>query len=123
MRNKDDEKVSVRWVPGLLSSIQNNSVMVAMMKLLQLYSANQRTFLLSILTGEETKVLYYNPLSMRESMEWRKLGEVLSSKAKVLQSTKKVIATLFWNTKTILMINFKPRSTTVNGDYNTSLLY
>lgn len=42
----------------------------------------------SIVTGDETMALYYDPLSKRESMEWRKPVEVPLRKAKVTQSAK-----------------------------------
>jgi len=46
-------------------------------------------------------VLYYDPLSKRE---WRKPGEAPPRKAKVTQSTKKVMATIFWDCRGILYI-------------------
>ena len=68
-------------------------------------------------------VLYYDPLSKRGSMEWRKPDEALPRKAKVTQSTKKIMATIFWDCRGILLIDFKERNTTVNAAYCASLLH
>jgi len=72
---------------------------------------------------DETMVLYYGTLSKRKSMEWCKPGKAPPRKAKVTQSTKKIMATIFWNFRGILLINFKERNTTVNAAYYASLLH
>ena len=55
-------------------------------------------------------------------MEWCKPGEAPPRKAKVTQSTNKVMATI-WDCRGILLIDFKERNTTVNAVYNASLLH
>jgi len=82
-----------------------------------------RNYLQSVVTGDETMVFYCNPLSKRESMEARKVGEAPSRNPKVQQSAKTIMAIHFWNSQRTLMINFKPRNKTENGDYNASPLY
>jgi hypothetical protein len=44
----------------------------------------------SIVTGDETIVLYYKPESKLESMEWRYTGEAPTKKGKVSKSTQKL---------------------------------
>ena len=68
-------------------------------------------------------VLYYDPLSIRESMERRKPVEAPMRKAKVTQSANKIMATIFWDFRGIFLINFKERNTTVNDAYCASLLH
>jgi len=72
--------------------------------------------------GEESMVLYYDPLSKRESMEWRKPGEAKPRKAKVTQSTK-IMAMIFWDCRGSLLIDFKERNTTLNAAYFASPLH
>jgi len=105
------KKVSARWVPRLLSSIQKEHHLTCCQKILELCHGNQKQVLESAVTGDETMVLYYDPLSKRESMEWRKPGEAPLRKAKVTQSTKKIMATIFWDCRGILLIDFKERNT------------
>ncbi|CAG5008678.1 unnamed protein product [Parnassius apollo] len=68
-------------------------------------------------------ILYYDPQSKRESMEWRYKGGKSPRKAKVQQSTKKLMCTIFWDFQGILMLDFKERNTVVNGEYYASLIY
>jgi glycerophosphoryl diester phosphodiesterase len=70
-----------------------------------------------IVTGDETMVLYHDPLSKRESTEQRHPGSPRPIKAKVTQSQKKIMATIFWNSLWILLFEFKERNTTVTGGY------
>jgi hypothetical protein len=53
---------------------------------LELCNSKDTKIIGSIVTGDETMVLYYDPESKRESMEWRCNGEVPPRKVKV--STK-----------------------------------
>ena len=117
------KKVSARWVPRLLSSVQKERRLTCCQKLLELCRRNQKQVLESIVTGDETMVLYFDPLSKRESMEWHKAGEAPPRKAKVTQSTKKVMAMIFWDCRGILLIGFEERNTTVNAAYYASLLH
>ena len=68
-------------------------------------------------------VLYYDPLSKRESVEWHKPGEAPPKKVKVTQSAKRIMAMIFWHCRGILLIDFKERNATVNAAYSASLLH
>ena len=83
--------VSARWVLRLLSSVQKEHRLTCCQKLLELYRRNQKQVTESTVTGDETMVRCYDPLSKRESMEWRKPGEAPPRKAKVTQSTENII--------------------------------
>ncbi|KAH7965521.1 hypothetical protein HPB49_008532 [Dermacentor silvarum] len=67
-------------------------------------------------------VLYYDPLSKRESIEWRK-PEVPLIRVKVTQLTKKIMATIFWDSSWILLIYFKERNATMSAQYYTSIIH
>lgn len=116
-------KISARWVPRLLSALQRERRVECARSFLNLCGDNPKPILESIVTSDETMVLFYDPLSKRESMEWRRPDEPRPRKAKVVQSTKKVMATIFWDCEGILLIDFKERNTTVNGTYYASLLH
>ena len=117
------KKVSAIWVPILLSSVQKEHHLTCCQKILELFHGNQKQVLESIVTGDETMVLYYDPLTKSESMEWHKPGEALPRKAKVTQSAKKIMATIFWDCRGILLIDFKDRNTTVNAAYCAPLMH
>lgn len=116
-------KVSARWVPKHLSAVQRQRRVECARSFLELCGENPVDVLKTIVTGDETMVLYYDPLSKRESMEWRRKGEAPPRKFRVCQSTKKVMATIFWDCEGILLIDFKERNTTVNGAYYAALLH
>ena len=96
------KKVSARWVARLLSSVQKEHCLTCQ-KILELCRGIQKQVLKSFVPGDETMVLYYNSLSKRESVEWRKPGEAPPRKVKVTQSAKKIMATTFWDCRGILI--------------------
>lgn len=116
-------KVSARWVPKNLSAIQKQRRVECARSFLELCGPEPKPVIETIVTGDETMVLYYDPLSKRESMEWRRKGEAPPRKFRVCQSTKKVMATIFWDCEGILLIDFKETNTTVNGQYYAALLH
>lgn len=115
-------KISARWVPKLLSAVQKQRRVECCQQFLELSREDQKGVIESIVTGDETMVLYYDPTSKRDSMEWHRKGEPAPKKAKVTQSTKKVMATIFWDCEGILLIDFKERNTVINATYYSNLL-
>lgn len=115
-------KVSARWVPKLLSAVQKQERVKCCKQFLSLCEGRQKEVLDSIVTGDETMVLYHDPLSKRESMEWRRPSSPRPKKAKVTPSQKKIMATIFWDCEGILLVDFKERNTTVTGEYYAFLL-
>jgi hypothetical protein len=51
-------------------------------------------------------VHHYTPELKQASMEWRKRGEAAPVKAKSHLSAGKVLATVFWDSQGILIIDF-----------------
>jgi len=84
------KKVSAKWETRLLSSIQKEHRLTCQ-KILELCCGNQKQVLESVVTGDETMVLYCDPLSNRESMEWCKPGEAPPRTHKVTKSAKKIM--------------------------------
>lgn len=115
-------KVSARWVPKLLSAIQRQQRVDCARSFLSLCEGNPEGIIESIVTGDETMVLYYDPYSKMESMEWRRPDEGPPIKAKVSASEKKIMATVFWDCKGILLLDFKERNTTMTAAYYATLL-
>jgi hypothetical protein len=63
-------KVSSRWVPKLLSAVQRQHRVECVRTLLKLCGLDTKAVLKTIATGDETMVLYYDPLPKKEPMEW-----------------------------------------------------
>lgn len=55
-------------------------------------------------------------------MQWIKKGERPPKKFKVEKSDSKIMATIFWDSEGILLIDYLPKGTTMNGQYYGNLL-
>ncbi|XP_048241526.1 uncharacterized protein LOC125374615 [Haliotis rufescens] len=105
-------KVCGRWVPRMLTDD---------MKLTR-YNANPGDFYFRIVTSDETWVYHYDPESKRESMKWKHATSPKTKKFKATRSTKKVMMTIFWDSKGVIHIDYLPHGTTMNGEYYAKLL-
>ncbi|GBP15303.1 hypothetical protein EVAR_92294_1 [Eumeta japonica] len=55
-------------------------------------------------------------------MQWTKKGERPPKKFKVQKSVSKLMATIFWDSEGVLLIDYLPNGTTMNGQYYANLL-
>ena len=69
------KKVCTRWVPKLLTPIQRANCMDCCQELLQENEVNPVKFFDCILTGDESWIHHYDPLSQLEAHVWKRLGE------------------------------------------------
>ena len=115
-------KVCARWVPKMLTPDMKATRVNTSSVLLSRYNVNPENFLSRVVTGDETWVHYYDPPSKFESMEWKHAGSPRTKKFKVSRTTKKVMATVFWDTDGVIHIDYLPRGTTMNGQYYADLL-
>ncbi|KAF6212895.1 hypothetical protein GE061_010605 [Apolygus lucorum] len=73
-------------------------------------------FLDSIVTGDETWVCHYTPGSKRQSLQWRHTHSPSAKKFKVQFSERKIMASVFWDRKGVLLVDFMVRGTTINAN-------
>ncbi|KAJ4445240.1 hypothetical protein ANN_07041 [Periplaneta americana] len=69
-----------------------------------------------IVTGDETWISHFTPETKQQSMHWRHSGSPVRTKFKQTLSVRKVMCTVFWDRKGILLIDFLPRGEIVNAD-------
>ena len=55
-------------------------------------------------------------------MEWRHIGSPLPKIFRVQKSAEKFLASIFWDQGGILLIDYLPKSQTINAEYYSSLL-
>ena len=67
-------------------------------------------------TGDEMWISYTNIESKRQSMQWRHSSSPKAKKFKEASSVKKIMATIFWDRKGILLIDFLERGLTINAN-------
>lgn len=118
----DMSKVSARWVPRMLSAVQKKQRVECSREFLDLCSDDKEEILNRIVTGDETWVHHYEPESKQESMQWQKKGGAPPKKFKVSQSAGKIMATVFWDSEGILLIDYKEKGLNITGGYYATLL-
>jgi hypothetical protein len=78
---------------------------------LQQYVILSHEFLERIVTGDETWVHYHAPETNRASMEWKHPGSPRTKKFEMV----KLMATVFWDHKGVLLVEFMKKGTTINA--------
>ncbi|GFS76299.1 mariner Mos1 transposase [Trichonephila clavipes] len=89
--------------------------MTCALDFLDRYHKEGDQFLERIVTGYETWVSHITPESKRQSMAWRHTNSPVRVKAKRTISTRKVMATVFWDRHGVLLVEFMQQGTTINA--------
>ncbi|KAJ4444773.1 hypothetical protein ANN_06570 [Periplaneta americana] len=110
------KKVCARWVPKNLTPEHKMQCLGAALTFLQRYHDDGNEFLDRIVTGDETWISHFTLETKQQSMHWRQSGSPVRTKFKQTLSVRKVMCTVFWDRKDILLIDFLPRGETVNTD-------
>ena len=98
-------KLTALWVPKSLSNEQmatRASVCSALLK----HFRSKDDFLLRLVTVDEIWVHYYEPENKAQSRQWVGPGSPRPKKFKTQPSAGKVMATVFWDAKGIIMLDF-----------------
>ncbi|GBP77052.1 Histone-lysine N-methyltransferase SETMAR [Eumeta japonica] len=115
-------KISARWIPKMLTPFDKQRRLQTSKDFLELVGDNIDEICDRIVTVDETWVRQYDPESKQESMQWTKKGERPPKKFKVQKSASKLMATIFWDSEGVLLIDYLPKGTTMNGQYYANLL-
>lgn len=109
-------KLCARWVPKMLSDHHKTQRMGAALTFLQRYHDEGEDFLSKIVTGDETWVLYETEETKEQSKQW--MHSSSPSKPKKFKRTfsnRKCMATVFWDRKGVLLVEFMERGTTITA--------
>jgi len=109
-------KVCTRWVPRMLTKDHQRQRTDSSRKFLRRYAHENDNFLDSIVTGDETWAFHFTPETKQQSREWRHSSLPKPRKFKRTQSASKVMATVFWDRKGVLLVDFMAHGTTINAD-------
>jgi len=74
------------------------------------------------MTTDEMWVHYFTPKSKRSSMQWHHPGSPKSKKSKTTFCAGKVMATIFWDSKGVLYVDFLTVCRKINSEYYSALL-
>lgn len=108
-------KLSARWVPKQLTEEHKLNRVQSSKEFLERYELEGDDFLYSIVTGDETWVAHYTPESKRQSQQWRHTLSPSAKKFKTTISVKKIMASVFWDHKGIILIEYLPQGETINA--------
>ncbi|KFD73365.1 hypothetical protein M514_14705, partial [Trichuris suis] len=97
-------KVTARWVPKTLSPFERQLRVAHSKEVLELFENSEEDFLRRIVTGDE----HVNPPRPKRARLEPRLG--------------KILATIFWDTEGILLIDYTEDGGTITGKYYANLL-
>lgn len=115
-------RVVARWVPKLLTPVMKTARVSACRELLSLYEANPENFLTQLVTGDETWFHFYEPTTKQQSSQWVTREDARPVKAKTVASMGKRMATIFWDSHGVLLLEWLPDKHTINSDYYVDIL-
>ena len=110
-------KVCTLWAPKLLTPIQSANRVDCCQELLQQSEVNRVKFFDCIVTSDESWTHHYDPLSQLEAKIWKRLGEQTPTQLRQERSAGKMMMILFWDKDGVLLTEYLPRGTTINGPF------
>ncbi|CAK9819145.1 Mariner Mos1 transposase [Anthophora quadrimaculata] len=116
------KKLCARWVPHLLTIDQNRIRMRISQVCLDRFKQNKMDFKRRFTTIDKNWIHHYTPEQKEQSKQWIEASGSAPKKAKMVPSAGKVMATVFWNCKGVLLIDYLQKDKTINSEYYCNLL-
>ena len=99
-------KLCAQWVPHSLTIEQKHIRMRLSQQHLERFKKDKVDFVHRFITMDETWVYHHDPESKQEAKEWCEPGCSASKRVCVRKSAKKVLASVFWDAKGILFVDY-----------------
>ena len=115
-------KLTAHWVPKSLSDEQMSTRASVYSALLKLLRSKEDDFQSRLVTVDETWVHYYEPENEVQSHQSVGPESPRPKKFKTQPSAGKVMATVFWDTQGVIMLDFLAKKSTITGEYYANLL-
>ena len=116
------KKVCTWWILKLLTPIQRANRVDCCQELLQQSEVNPDKFFDSIVTGDESWIHHYDPLSQLEAKIWKRSGEQTPTRLRQERSAGKIMMIIFWDKDGVLLTEYLLRGTTINGPCYASII-
>jgi len=111
------QKLCAHWVPKMLTEEHKFKQQAGTFDFLTRYSEEGKNFLSHVVTGDETWVSHEAPKSKQQSMHWRHTSSPTKTKFKQTTSTWKVMCTMIWGRKGVLLVNVLPQRSTISRGF------
>ncbi|XP_025162257.1 histone-lysine N-methyltransferase SETMAR-like [Harpegnathos saltator] len=115
-------KLCAKWVPRVLTIDPKQQRFDDSEQYLAIFNRNKDEFFRPYITMDETWLHHYTPESNRQSAEWTERDEPKPKRGKKQQSTGKVMASVFWDARGIIFIDYLEKGQTINSEYYITLL-
>jgi hypothetical protein len=109
-------ELCARWVPKMLTDDHKTKRMGAALNFMVRYHNECDGFLNHIVTGYETWISHVTPENKHQPMQWRHSASSKAKKFKQTLSARKIMCTVFWDRRDVLLIDFMTQGTTINAD-------
>jgi transposase len=86
------------------------------MNFLVRYHKEGDEFLNHIVTGGETWIFHVTPVNKEQSIQWRHSASPKENKFKQTLSARKIMGTVFWDRRSVLLLDFMTQGKTINAD-------
>ena len=115
-------KVSARWVPKLLGPDQKRLRSNMSKNNLAFFYADPERFIRRFVTMDETWVHHFQPEPKELSKQWKHHGSPAPKKAKSVISAGKVMASIFWDSEGVLLVDYLTKGQSITGPYYANLI-
>lgn len=116
------QKLCARWVPRELTIDQKRNRVVLSEQNLAYFKKDPKEFMRRFITMDETWIHHYTPESREGPKQWCEKEKGAPKRPKTQQSAGKVMASVFWDSQGIIMIDYLEKGRTITGAYYASLL-
>lgn len=114
-------KLQERWVPRLLTPDNKRSCETTSEQCLTLLKSNKKEFWRLSVTFDKTWIYWYTP-EIKEQSKQRTFQSERRAPKKTIPSAGKVRATVFWDSKGVIFIDYLETGKTVTRLYHAELL-
>jgi len=115
-------KLSAKCVPKCLNAEQKHQLCQSSEQIMEFFPRDPNNFLSRLVTIDENWLYHYDSETKQQSVDWRHSGSPRPKKFRVRKSAGKVLASIFWDQDSIILIDYLPKGQTTNAEYYSSLL-
>lgn len=116
------KKVFGKVVPHTLTIQQKLNRKQVSQRNLDRFNKNKTDFVRRFVTMDETWIYHHDPKLKQQRLQWTEAGRLPPKQTKRERSAKKVMASVFWDSKGILLIDYLKKGETINSQYYCNLL-